>query len=103
MAKDGSRAEGFFKSFEGFVGGGSPGQGIGLSSKEGGQWISMLTEILNKASIEVSKSQEPLEFLHRLQNWPLRNGDHLSRSIWIPSGLMLQPRNCKLTFLQLQA
>ncbi len=64
MTKDGSRAEGGLEFFEGFVGTGVLGQGLGLSSEHRSQWGSMQAEVFDEASIEISKSQESLKLLY---------------------------------------
>ncbi len=77
MFKDGGCAESSLELLEGFVGAGAPGQGLGLTTEQGGQWGRMLSEILDEASIEISKSQESLELFHRLWDGPFRDGGDL--------------------------
>ncbi len=73
MAKDGGRAERGPKAFEGFVGAGTPGQGLGLSAEQGGQRGCEQTEILDETAIEIGESKESLQFLNRLGSRPFRN------------------------------
>lgn len=48
MMKNGSHAKCVLEILKGFVGAGVPGQGLGLSSEQGGQWGSMQTEIFDE-------------------------------------------------------
>lgn len=73
MANNGGRAECGLKAFEGFVGAGIPGQGLGLSAEQGGKRGSEQTETVDETAIEIGKSKEPLQFLNRLGSRPLRN------------------------------
>ncbi len=70
MAQDGGRAERFLELFNGFVGIGVPGQGLGLSLQEGGERSSEHTVVLDESTIEVGKSQELLQVLYSLWDFP---------------------------------
>ncbi len=74
MTQDGGRAEHFLELLYGFVGIGVPGQGLGLTSQEGGERCSEHAVVPDESPIEVGESEETLQVLYHRWEWPFLYG-----------------------------
>ncbi len=78
MPENRGRAERGLQAVEGFVGFGTPGQGLGLpAEQEGGKRGCEQTKTLDEATVEIGKAKESLQFLNRLGSRPFCHSCYL--------------------------
>ncbi len=77
MPENRCHAERGFQAVKSFVGVGTPGQGLGLPTEQGGKRGCDQTKTLDEAAVEIGKSKESLQFLNHLGSRPFCHSCYL--------------------------